>query len=500
MSQQQSLRTNSSTGHSAVDFPTWVHKRSQYTNRSVAGSQLVVPSVSSEDCDTTTFTRQAQEWGMHVVKEVDKDDLNSYVTHLSSSAIETDMRSISGEQAMEWAEQHMPVLQDAVERLSNNHDVSQLRIAMCLILEPKTAILARKLTQAGAQVSIYSGTETLNPKVAQQLQSEGIKVYSNSHHNPQQLQEDALDLLDTLKPNLVIDDGASFARLAARERPQLATQLIGVAEETTSGVRAFEAMENQQALPFPVVAVNDSLLKTGFDNAHGTGETCITTIQELLGSHCFQDTSVVVLGYGPVGRGFALRARTLGSRVTICDTDSRACLQAVFEGFPTRDIDHALPTADMVISATGMYHTINLGHMQTMKAGAILGVIGGIKDEIALDDLPNYPTSKEQVSSFQVPNGPELTLLSSGDGINYTAGGGNPIEIMDLSFAVQVSAIDWLLENNGNLKRKVYRLPARIDQTIALAALHARGYETSHSEDTTSSRWQITRFDQSKGI
>ncbi|BDR52490.1 adenosylhomocysteinase [Bombiscardovia nodaiensis] len=504
MSQQQTFDRQSdyhrSDRVSPLDFASWARAYSQRTNRSLAGSRIVLPDDLPSSPERDLLVSQAHDWGMSVSQAHNSDAPTTFSTYYPQSADVPDMRESTGAQAMDWAQEHMPVLRALVDQFCSEHDTSQLRIAMCLILEPKTAILARLLAQAGAQVGIYAGPETLDPRVAQQLRSEGIAVYANPNWNQAQSVSGALELLDTLGPNLIIDDGASFARLAARERPELAAQLIGVAEETTSGVRAFDAMEADQVLPFPVVAVNDSLMKTGFDNAHGTGETCATTIQELLGSGCFENCQLAVIGYGPVGRGFAQRVRTLGAQVTICDSDPRACLRAAFEGFPTRNIDQVLPTSDMVISATGVYHTVSLEQMRAMRPSAVLAVIGGIANELALDDLPSGSFDHSQpVSDLQVPDGPRLKLLSSGDGVNYTAGGGNPIEIMDLSFAVQTSALAWLLDHRGQLKTAVYRLPEQVDRQIAEVALQARGYETSPFEPQTDHSWQVTRFDQPNG-
>jgi adenosylhomocysteinase len=363
----------------------------------------------------------------------------------------TDMRKASGLEAMEYAEQHMPVLRDTMDSLTTRVDFSGIRIAVCLILEPKTAILLRKLK--------------------------------------------ALHLLDEIQPDIIIDDGASFARLASLERPELTANLIGVAEETTSGVRAFQQMQEAGALTYPVVAVNDSVLKTGFDNAHGTGETCVTTMQRILGEHAFDGKNVTVIGYGPVGQGFARRIRALGAEVTICDIDPVASLKAVFDGFAAQDIDEALPCADMVVSATGVRHTVTLEHMRAMHEGAALAVIGGIANEIALDEVSDFtPQVNRDTVQLNVPDGPTLTLIADGDGVNYTVGGGNPIEIMDLSFAVQASAVAYLLEHRGTLDHTLIRLDAATDQRIAASALKARGYRASHAVEDNGYNWRLTRF------
>ena len=249
------------------------------------------------------------------------------------------------------------------------------------------------------------------------------------------------------------------------------------------------------ALTYPVVAVNDSVLKTGFDNAHGTGETCVTTMQRILGEHAFDGKNVTVIGYGPVGQGFARRIRALGAEVTICDIDPVASLKAVFDGFAAQDIDEALPCADMVVSATGVRHTVTLEHMRAMHEGAALAVIGGIANEIALDEVSDFtPQVNRDTVQLNVPNGPTLTLIADGDGVNYTVGGGNPIEIMDLSFAVQASAVAYLLEHRGTLDHTLIRLDAATDQRIAASALKARGYRASHAVEDNGYNWRLTRF------
>lgn len=371
-----------------------------------------------------------------------------------------------------------------------------VRIAVCLILEPKTAVLLRVLRDAGATVGVFCEPSDTDARVAEQLRREGILVEADPSWTPEQTHAGALRLLDALRPQIIIDDGASFARLAAIERPDIMAQLIGVAEETTSGVRAFQAMQDAGDLTVPVVAVNDSVLKTGFDNEHGTGESCVTTIQSILGADCFAGARVSVVGYGPVGKGFAMRIRALGAHVTVCDIDPVAALKAVFDGFEASDLTATLPQADLVVSATGVRHTITLEHMRAMHDGAALAVIGGIANEIALDDLPGFtPQVGRSRCAITVPDGPTLTLLSEGDGVNYTAGGGNPIEIMDFSFAVQVSAVNYLLEHQGELAPGLVRLGAQADHRIATLALAARGQSASAmATDSGDGNWRTTRF------
>jgi adenosylhomocysteinase len=534
------------------DFASWARMFSQRTNQSLAGASLLVDENNGKPERNALLKSQAECWGMHVIEVSDKArtenqgkadalpiDGNGKVfayryipqsydhnnAETSGDAVVADMRQATGREAMDYAQAHMPVTHELMRRLTGrvttgddiaitSHyqgdqredaqvhdspdpiDFSGIRIAICLILEPKTAVLLRELKAAGAQVGVCCEPGGVDERVAEQLRTEGITVEAQNNWTSKQYHDGALRLLDALNPNIIIDDGASFARLAARERPNIVANLIGVAEETTSGVRAFQAMQDDHALPYPVVAVNDSPLKTCFDNAHGTGETCVTTIQEILGAQWFAGKHVTVVGYGPVGRGFALRIRALGAQVTVCDIDPTACLKAVFEGFPTQDINEAVSDADMTVSATGVRHTLAIEHLRAMKTSAIVTVIGGIAEEIALDEIPTFKHHPGcDVTTIEIPDGPALRLLAQGDGVNYTAGGGNPIEIMDLSFAVQVSAVAHLIRHQGRLAHELVQLDEQTNREIANIALQLRGYHVSHAVKDNGYSWKTTRFD-----
>ena len=493
-------------------FGEWAAVVSQRTNRSLAGRRITLPPAPRHDADAADsgrvwrqFRSEAAQWGMIA------SDADVHAAHSPDACTPAggdapldprcpvtqlfDSRHAAGVAAMDYAQEHMPVTAALLKTLTGETDLDGVRIAVCLILEPKTAVLLRLLQAAGATVGVYCEPESTDQRVADQLRREGIMVQADAGWTAEQAHQGALRLLDEIRPQIIIDDGASFARLAALERPQLLDDLVGVSEETTSGVRAFEAMRDAGALTFPVIAVNDSILKTGFDNAHGTGETCVTTMQDILGARAFDGARVTVVGYGPVGRGFAMRIRALGAQVTICDTDPVAALRAVFDGFVATDIDEALPQSDIVVSATGVRHTIALEHLRRMRQGAALAVIGGIANEIALDDIPDFHGEPgTRIRDLAVPEGPVIRLLAEGDGVNYTAGGGNPIEIMDLSFAVQVSAVDYLWRTRGTLAPGLHRLDAAADRRIAAMALSVRGFRASHAVADNGYDWTLTRF------
>lgn len=477
----------------SVEFATWVCELSRRTNRSLAGARVYVGARGERgDAAQELLTLRLRAFGLVPVET--RAEADFVFGELP------DELPLTGAQLMDRAQAHMPVSRTLARELGEKGLLRGRRIAVSMVLEPKTSVLLELLCAAGAQVGVWAPSAEVDQRVANELARRGCLVEAHAGRDGAWDHEAALRLLDGLQPDLIIDDGASFARLAELERPQISRRLAGVAEETTSGVRAFEAMEEAGALPWPVVAVNDSQLKTCFDNRHGTGETCVTTMQALLGASCFAGARVAVVGFGPVGEGFALRARALGADVTICDADPVAALKARFAGFAARDLADVLADADMVVSATGVRHTLTADHLCRMREGAVVSVIGGIADEVALDDLPAgavRPSGAAGVSLLDVPEGPELRLLSEGNGVNYTAGGGNPIEVMDLSFAVQLSAVEHLLAHEGRLPRKVLRLGSEADRRIALLALAARGGAPSAlpaGTSTTVADWRATRF------
>lgn len=504
-----------------IDFSEWVAITSQRTNQSLAGARVFIGDNniqnenvknSDQNSDVEKFLQSAQSWGIIPTTCKQYADFDATKSYENIEDTMVNAPNLSGKDAIDYAQKHMPVMRTLLNNLKENGlDLKKgVRIAVCLVLEPKTAVLLRELHAHGAIVGVFCGPDETDQRVADQLKKEGILVQANRDWTPEQTHEGALKLLDEIQPDIIIDDGASFARLASLERPQIAANLIGVAEETTSGVRAFEAMQKAGHLHYPVIAVNNSALKTDFDNRHGTGETCVTTMQQILGSECFENAKVTVVGYGPVGRGFALRIRALGAKVTICDTNPVQSLRAVFDGFEAKNLECAVDTSDMIVSATGVRHTITLQHMQSMQENAILAVIGGIANEIALDEIPDFkPVVGTPQRKIQIPNGPQITLISEGDGTNYTTGGGNPIEIMDFSFAVQVSAVAYLLEHNGKNKKNsdknpldsgIYQLPESSDEQIANIALAERGYSASESNKNNGYRWDLTRFAEEENI
>lgn len=385
------------------------------------------------------------------------------------------------------------------------------RVAVSLVLEPKTAAFARILAAAGCEVAVFSAVTETDPAVAAALAagpvdpagpgSPGrIAVFApTAPVAPEAAAEtDAAHAAAVLawRPDLLVDDGAHLIRLAHTEHPEALAALRGAAEETTSGVRPLREMAARGELRLPVIAVNDARTKTGFDNRVGTGQSCVFAIADLLDAaggatragRGVRGTRWAVIGYGPVGEGVARFAAALGARVTVVERDPVRALAALHDGHEARPLAEALAAADAVVSATGVWHTLTAEHLAGLRPGTVVAVAGGIDDELALDDLraagrrprPVAPGLAGRVEAWPPPGGERggPVVLAGGGGVNYTAGEGNPVEIMDLSFATQVAALLRLLAASGGgpaLAPGVHVLAEEDERRVARAALSALG-------------------------
>ncbi|MET0590807.1 MAG: adenosylhomocysteinase [Naasia sp.] len=382
-----------------------------------------------------------------------------------------------GQAKAEWASRFMPVTHSLADELAASGSVRGLRIGLVLVLEPKTANLAFELARAGADVSVMCGASNARDDTAAALQHAGIPVFARSDATPVQDAEFALALLD-LKPDILVDDGSSVTRLAHTHRAGLLEQMIGATEETTSGLRPLRVMERAGELRIPVLAANDARCKTLFDNGYGTGQSTLFTMLDLIEAP-LAGARVVVAGFGYVGRGVAEHASSLGARVTIAEVDPVKALQAVFAGYEVRPLTEAAADADLLISATGIAHTIDLEHLLALPDGAAVAVSGGVDQEIAINALVEAGAQRRSIAhaieEFDLPNGRRILILDDGGCINCSAGEGNPIDIMDLSFGVQISAVDHLARLGRELEPRVHLLPADVDDRVARAKLASLG-------------------------
>jgi len=380
-----------------------------------------------------------------------------------------------GLERIRFAQSFMPVTAAVADGLRASGAVAGLRIGVSDVLEPKTASVALALQEAGAEVVVTCAGRNTDDAVAAALVHSGIPVYADSRAEAADDRENVLRLLDH-RPQVIVDDGSWTIRLAHTERPDILDGLRGATEQTTSGVRPLRTMAREGALRVPVIAANDARTKSLFDNAHGTGQAVVFAILDLLGEP-IAARDVVVAGFGPVGAGIARHARALGARVTIAEVDPVAALQAVFAGYPVEALKDAAAHADLLISATGVARTVDVEHLLALPDGAAVAVGGGVRQEIALRAAAEAGAVEVAragaVAGLRLPNGRVVRVLDDGNCINVSAAEGNPIQIMDLSFGVQLAAVGHLL--GSDLSPGVHALPRAVDDAVAAHALRAFG-------------------------
>lgn len=385
--------------------------------------------------------------------------------------------ALSGEQKIDFAQAGMPVLGRAVEDNLSGHSLSGKRIAITIHLEAKTAVLASYLKTLGADVFIAgSNTETTQDDVAQALAEKGVKVFAK-HGCTQQEQENFLRSLIINEPNFIIDDGGDLVALLD-EYPEIRAKVLGGCEETTTGVTRLKAREKEGRLYFPMIAVNHSPMKRLFDNCFGTGQSTMdgilrTTNMKVCGKN------FVVAGYGHCGKGIAMRARGLGANVIVTEVNPVKAYQAMQEGYRVMPMMQACLIGDFFVTATGDINVIDNRHFGSLKDGAILCNAGHFDVEVHMDQLRRYASShrevRKNIEEFVLPSKKKIFVLAQGKLVNLAAADGHPIEIMDLSFALQLLSVLHLATNYGRMEKKLYSVPPTIDEYVAQAALAADG-------------------------
>ena len=365
---------------------------------------------------------------------------------------------------IDFAGKHMPTSRTMATRLAESGLVNGLRVGIAMTLEPKTANLALLLASAGAKVAVYAHPDETDAAVAAALATRGIVVDADANLSGAEERAAALSWLKR-GFDVVVDDGSHLVRLAHEAAPELVTMWIGVTEETTSGLTPLRAMEAEGVLMTPVIAVNDAATKTFFDNRFGTGQSCVFAIADVLegAGLSLRDQPALVLGFGPVGQGVAAHLHALGARVAVAEPDPIRALLAIHAGFTVGSVESLAPGA-LVVSATGVRGSIKSA---TLSAAKIVAVAGGVPGEVDLEGAVFEPVAPH------VERVGETLVLDRGGCINITAAEGNPIEIMDLSFATQLAALEYLLTARPGIG--VHPLPLEDVDRVARAALIARG-------------------------
>ncbi len=385
----------------------------------------------------------------------------------------------SGHQKIAWVREYMPLLNILSERYSSERIFQGIKMVVTIHLEAKTAYLAQVLRNAGAEVTV-TGSNPLSTQddVAAALVESGINVYATHACTDAEYTEYLRCALNT-EPELIIDDGGDLVNMLHGERRDLAARLMGGSEETTTGVHRLKALSGEGRLAFPMIAVNDAYCKYLFDNRYGTGQSSLDGIIRTTNLSIAGKT-VVVAGYGWCGKGVAMRARGMGANVIVTEIDPIKGIEAVFDGFRVMPMLQAAREGDIFITVTGCRDVITREHMQVMKNGAVLSNAGHFDVEVNkkhLEELSVCPPyeARKNIVTYTMADGRRLNLLGEGRLVNLACADGHPIEIMDLSFAMQFLAMKYLLEHRGRLENRLYLLPEELSTEIAALKLQALG-------------------------
>ena len=379
-----------------------------------------------------------------------------------------------GNKRIDWAEAKMPVLRLIRKRFKKDKSLKNRRIGCCLHVTTETANLARTLKAAGARVYLTASNPlSTQDDVAAALAMDGIGVFAQHGESRTEYYRNLSQVLKN-KPEVLIDDGADLISTAHKRRVQ---GVSGGTEETTTGVIRLKQMERDNVLRFPIVAVNDSLTKHLFDNRYGTGQSTIDGIlraTNILISGC----NFVVAGYGWCGRGLAMRAKGMGAQVIVTEVDPVKALEARMDGYTVMPMADAAKTGDVFITVTGDINVIRKEHMLRMKDGAIIGNSGHFDVEIDKPGLKKITRKKRLIrkscEEHVLKNGKKLYILAQGRLVNLAAAEGHPAMVMDMSFANQALAVEYIF-NNPKLGKRVYNLPLKIDENIARLKLKSMG-------------------------
>lgn len=402
-----------------------------------------------------------------------------------------------GRLKIDWVRAHMPVLNVLREEFAREQPFKGLKLAMSIHLEAKTAYLAEVLNAGGANVSV-TGSNPLSTQddVAAALANAGIKVYAWYDATPEEYNDHLRRVLNN-RPQIVIDDGGDLVHLLHTEFRNNAPEVLGGAEETTTGVLRLRALEKQNKLLFPMIAVNDARCKHLFDNRYGTGESTWSGILRTT-NLVVAGKSVVVMGYGWCGRGVALRAKGLGANVIVCEVDPVKAIEAYMDGYNVMNSYDAAAVGDYFITVTGCRDLLREGHFKRMKDGAIMANAGHFDVEINIPELEQASVSRRTVRAnieeFLLPDGRRLYLLAEGRLVNLAAGDGHPAEIMDMSFALQALSALYIARNGKGLENKVYNVPPELDRRVAELKLKSLGLaidELSEEQNRYINNWQF---------
>ena len=385
----------------------------------------------------------------------------------------------SGRRKIDWVRDFMPALGGIEARFEKEKPFAGLRVAVSVHLEAKTANLGYVLSKGGAQVHL-TGSNPLSTQddVAAGLADLGVETFGVHGATAEEYESHLIETLK-FKPHLIIDDGGDLVDLLGGKCADLGENLIGGCEETTTGILRLKAREREGILPCPMMAVNDAKAKHYYDNKYGTGQSVWDAIMHT-SNLVVAGKTVVVAGYGWCGKGVAMRAAGLGANVIVTEVIRFNALDSAMNGFRVMPMDEAAKYGDVFVTVTGCKDVITPRHFAVMKHNAILTNAGHFDCEVDVKSLAEMAVKRElrrdNIEGFTLPDGKVLNVIGEGRLVNLAAGNGHPAEIMDMSFSVQALALEWLLKHRDTLEKKLYQVPAEIDDEIGRVKLAAMGF------------------------
>ena len=385
----------------------------------------------------------------------------------------------SGEKKIAWAKRYMPLLNSIEADFRRDQPFAGLKMTVSLHLEAKSAVLCRVLMAGGADLRI-TGCNPLSTQddVVAALVREGAQVWAWYDCTQAEYDRHMAEAL-SFGPHIIIDDGGDLVSMLHRQLRPLLPGVIGGCEETTTGIIRLHAMAREGALSFPMLTVNDARCKHFFDNRYGTGQSVWDGINRAA-NLVVAGKNVVVAGYGWCGRGIAMRARGLGARVTVTEVDPVKALEAMMDGYEVKTMDEAALYGDLFVTSTGCCKVITDRHFKKMKDGAILCNAGHFNVEVDVDWLERNAVSQSEgrtpvTRGYTLPNGRTLFVLAEGRLVNLASGDGHPVEIMDMSFAIQALAARYIADHRDSLPAGILAIPDELDYDVARRKLRAEG-------------------------
>ena len=384
-----------------------------------------------------------------------------------------------GRKRIEWAEREMPVLRQIKERFAKEKPLRGVRLSCCLHITTETANLAITLKAGGAE-SVFCASNPLSTQddvAAALVKHYGISTYAIKGEDNKTYYKH-IQAAIAHHPHITMDDGADLVSTLQKGPAEFIDGVIGGSEETTTGVIRLRAMEKDGVLPYPIISVNDALTKHFFDNRYGTGQSTLDGILRAT-NLLLAGKRIVIAGYGWCGRGVASRAKGMGAIVIVTEVDPLKAIEAAMDGFDVMAMDEAAAVGDLFITLTGNTSVLRTEHFRKMKDGAILCNSGHFNVEIDIEELAKIAKSKRELRPFvdesPLPNNRRICILGEGRLINLASAEGHPASVMDMSFANQALAAEYLVKHSKELDNKVYPVPEDIDKEIARLKLRSMG-------------------------